>query len=1066
MATYEPKNILITGAAGFIASHVANRLVRNYLHYKIVVLDKLDYCSSLKNLNPSRASPNLKFVKGDIASADLVNHLLVTESIDTIMHFAAQTHVDNSFGNSFEFTKNNIYGTHIRRFIHVSTDEVYGETDEDAVVGNHEASQLLPTNPYSATKAGAEMLVMAYGRSYGLPVITTRGNNVYGPNQFPEKLIPKFILLAMRGLPFPIHGDGSNVRSYLYCEDVAEAFEVVLHKGEVGHVYNIGTVKERRVIDVAKDICRLFGLDTEKVIRFVENRPFNDQRYFLDDQKLKRLGWAECTPWEEGLKKTIEWYTTNPDYWGDVTGALLPHPRMLMTPGVERHNWTEEIKSLTSSPAEASTTAPATSTKRTTEKPLYKFLIYGRTGWIGGLLGKICDKQGIPYEYGKGRLEERSQLLEDIRNVKPTHVFNAAGVTGRPNVDWCETHKQHTIRTNVVGTLNLADVCHEQGLLMINYATGCIFEYDCKHPEGSGIGFKEEDMPNFTGSFYSKTKAMVEELLKEYDNVCTLRVRMPISSDLSNPRNFITKIARYDKVVNIPNSVTILDELLPISIDMAKRDCRGIWNFTNPGVVGHNEILEMYKKYISADFKWINFTLEEQAKVIVAPRSNNEMDALKLKAEFPQLLSIKDSLIKYVFEPNRKKFVYGVSASRSIWRTCDGGRSIADRFGLYPFRCKPETSGTFLGSSVERLFVQFPNLDPNPSAHPARWAAAPVRGTAAAAGDEARRSGGGRWAGDCACARHWRRQPAGSGLGPRRERLLRCAGPGLPAAACWRDETYEGIEAPHWADLTDPNAGRADVDDKAWDGSSNLKWQGGGAVASSTPPKPKAAPNKRFQEDSENQDPALATPPPRQAPTSRPPFGAPRWNKNAKEAIKSSAEKRPDNSEKEALLNKYAPPRQLKSTLSARNLFFGKDILGQISEFYDELKRMVGGGWPVTDTQEEYSSNPMNPSDLMEKVSPDASVSNPVPADTVKEVARQETVKKSPSPMKGKKVGLKVEAGKQRSPSVLKEVKATPLTPQRFPSPSPNRIKNVKPGGVATAGSPLKKPLKVNPAWL
>lgn len=321
-----------------------------------------------------------------------------------------------------------------------------------------------------------------------------------------------------------------------------------------------------------------------------------------------------------------------------------------------------------------------------------------------------------------------------------------------------------------------------------------------------------------------------------------------------------------------------------------------------------------------------------------------------------------------------------------------------------------------------------------------------------------------------------------------------------------RDETYEGIEAPHWADLTDPNAGRAHVDDEAWfcrpdcrhpkmaedflklspspkgkllrsvsamlpfaerdanatnlrDGNSNLKWRGGGAVAAFTPPKPKAAPKKRFQEDSENQDPALATPPPRQAPSSRPPFGAPRWNKNAKEAIKSSAEKRPDNAEKEALLNKYAPPRQLKSTLSARNLFSGKDILGQISEFYDELKRMVGGGRPGTDTQEEYSSNPMNPSDLMEKVAP-ASVSNPVPADTVKEVARQETVKKSPSPMKGKKVGLKVEAGKQRSPSVLKEVKATPPTPQRFPSPSPNRIKNVKPGGVATAGSPLKKPLK------
>jgi len=666
MTDYVPKNILITGAAGFIASHVANRLIRSYPNYKIVVLDKLDYCSSLKNLLPSKSSANFKFVKGDIASADLVNYLLITESIDTIMHFAAQTHVDNSFGNSFEFTKNNIYGTHvlleackvtgqIRRFIHVSTDEVYGETDEDAIVGNHEASQLLPTNPYSATKAGAEMLVMAYGRSYGLPVITTRGNNVYGPNQFPEKLIPKFILLAMRGKPLPIHGDGSNVRSYLYCEDVAEAFETILHRGEVGHVYNIGTKKERRVIDVAKDICKLFNMDPEKSIQFVENRPFNDQRYFLDDQKLTNLGWSERTIWEEGLKKTMEWYTNNPEWWGDVSGALLPHPRMLMMPGgIEKLlDGSEKFDSGSSEFKENSQQEE----KKAPAKSPYKFLIYGRTGWIGGLLGKLCEKQGIPYEYGRGRLENRSSLVSDIVTTKPTHVFNAAGVTGRPNVDWCESHKPETIRANVVGTLTLADVCRENGLLMMNFATGCIFEYDAKHPEGSGIGFKEEDTPNFHGSFYSKTKAMVEELLKEFDNVCTLRVRMPISSDLSNPRNFITKISRYSKVVNIPNSMTVLDELLPISIEMAKRNLRGIWNFTNPGVVSHNEILDMYKKYIDPEFTYSNFTLEEQAKVIVAARSNNEMDGVKLKTEFPELLGIKESLIKFVFEPNKKTSV-------------------------------------------------------------------------------------------------------------------------------------------------------------------------------------------------------------------------------------------------------------------------------------------------------------------------------------------------------------------------------------------------------------------------
>jgi len=541
-ATYIPKNILITGAAGFIASHVANRLMRNYPHYKIVVLDKLDYCSNLKNLLPSKASQNFKFVKGDIGSADLVNYLLITEGIDTIMHFAAQTHVDNSFGNSFEFTKNNIYGTHVLleackvtgtvcRFIHVSTDEVYGETEADAIVGNHEASQLLPTNPYSATKAGAEMLVMAYGRSYGLPVITTRGNNVYGPNQFPEKLIPKFILLAMQGKPLPIHGDGSNVRSYLYCEDVAEAFEVVLHKGSIGHVYNIGTKKERTVLNVARDICNLFNLDCEKSIQFVDNRPFNDQRYFLDDAKLKELGWQERTTWEEGLRKTLQWYTSHSDWWGDVSGALVPHPRMLSISGVEK--LADLQKGPEQKDPESKTEVEATSTPN--KVPLVngthyvvgnvavnaqengvlrqslKFLIYGRTGWIGGLLGKICQKQGILYEYGSGRLENRVQLEADIESTKPSHVFNAAGVTGRPNVDWCESHKIETIRANVVGTLTLADVCKQSNLLLVNFATGCIFEYDNSHQLGSGIGFKEEDTPNFVGSYYSKTKAMVSD---------------------------------------------------------------------------------------------------------------------------------------------------------------------------------------------------------------------------------------------------------------------------------------------------------------------------------------------------------------------------------------------------------------------------------------------------------------------------------------------------------------------------------------------------------------------------
>jgi dTDP-4-dehydrorhamnose reductase len=282
------------------------------------------------------------------------------------------------------------------------------------------------------------------------------------------------------------------------------------------------------------------------------------------------------------------------------------------------------------------------------------FLVYGRSGWIGGLLGDLLRQQGAAFEYGAARLEDRAQIIADIERVSPTHVISAAGVTGRPNVDWCESHKVETIRANVIGCLNLADVCSQRNLHLTNFATGCIFHYDDQFLQGSGKGFTEDDRPNFTGSYYSYTKAMVESLLREYPNVLTLRVRMPIVADLTYSRNFITKIMNYDRVINIPNSMTVLPELLPMAIEMARRGLTGIMNFTNPGAISHNEILQMYKDYVDPGFTWKNFTVEEQAKVIVAPRSNNLLDTTRIKGEFPELLSIRESLIKYVFEPARR----------------------------------------------------------------------------------------------------------------------------------------------------------------------------------------------------------------------------------------------------------------------------------------------------------------------------------------------------------------------------------------------------------------------------
>jgi len=230
-------------------------------------------------------------------------------------------------------------------------------------------------------------------------------------------------------------------------------------------------------------------------------------------------------------------------------------------------------------------------------------------------------------------------------------------------VDWCEDHQIETVRANVVGVLNLADATFVRNIHFTNFGTGCIFEFDAAHPMPTpgtrfgGSGFKEDDKGNFKGSYYSKTKGMVEELMAAYPNILNLRVRMPITDDLEFGRNFIYKIAHYKKVVNIPNSMTVLPELLPMALEMAKRKLTGNMNFTNPGVVSHNECLDLYRKYYEPNFKYENFSLEEQAKVIKAGRSNNELDASRLKSEFPEVLDIYSSLVKYVFEPaHARKF--------------------------------------------------------------------------------------------------------------------------------------------------------------------------------------------------------------------------------------------------------------------------------------------------------------------------------------------------------------------------------------------------------------------------
>ena len=310
-------SLLVTGGCGFIGSNFINYMFFKN-DFKIINLDALYYCADEKNINSEiRESENYLFVKGNLLDETLVNKIFNEHNITHVIHFAAQSHVQNSFDDALQFTKDNILGTHIlleacrkfnnlKKFIHVSTDEVYGESMLD-INEKHktEHSILCPTNPYAATKAGAELIAQSYNHSYNMPIIITRGNNVYGPNQYPEKLIPKFIKQLYNNEKVTIQGDGTCVRAFLHAQDTARAFECILQKGKIGEIYNIGCDEnmEYSVMQVAEMLIKKikFTENYDEWIEFIADRPFNDQRYYISNQKLKNLGWSIQVQFNDGI---------------------------------------------------------------------------------------------------------------------------------------------------------------------------------------------------------------------------------------------------------------------------------------------------------------------------------------------------------------------------------------------------------------------------------------------------------------------------------------------------------------------------------------------------------------------------------------------------------------------------------------------------------------------------------------------------------------------------------------------------------------------------------------------
>jgi dTDP-glucose 4,6-dehydratase len=318
--------VLVTGGAGFIGSNFVRYMVKKYPEYQIVNLDLLTYAGNLENLKEVENKPNYKFVKGDIADHEFINGFFAEEKFDYVINFAAESHVDRSITDPGIFVRTNVQGTQVlldaaknigvKKYLQVSTDEVYGTLGETGYFT--EETPLAPNSPYSASKAGADLLVRAYHETYGMPVNITRCSNNYGPFHFPEKLIPLMIINALHDKDLPVYGDGLNVRDWLYVEDHCEAIDTVLHKGVVGEVYNIGGNNEHTNIEIVKTILKHLG-KPESLIKFVKDRPGHDRRYAIDATKIRtELGWEPKHTFETGIKETIDWYLENKDWWENI----------------------------------------------------------------------------------------------------------------------------------------------------------------------------------------------------------------------------------------------------------------------------------------------------------------------------------------------------------------------------------------------------------------------------------------------------------------------------------------------------------------------------------------------------------------------------------------------------------------------------------------------------------------------------------------------------------------------------------------------------------------------------